>query len=55
MSSSSMAISSSSSRMRWARDFNATRVALTGSAASVVSGRQDAQVRLSCMRVSDRT
>jgi IS30 family transposase len=34
--------------MRRARDFNAIRVAVTGSAALVAFGRQAAQVRMSC-------
>ena len=41
--------------MRRAKDFNAIRVAVTGSAVLLASGRQAAQVRMSCMRVRLRT
>jgi hypothetical protein len=52
---SSIAISSPRSRIRRARDFSAMRVAVTGSAVFVPSGRQAAQVRISCIRVRLRT
>jgi hypothetical protein len=41
--------------MRRANDLRAMRVATTGSRKPVVSGRQLAQVRMSCMRVRLRT